>query len=172
MSRVFLKPVRHEINISGHLPPETVKGLCRMLRRAVRTALDTEGVSVPCRVDILLTDDEHIHAINLAQRGVDRPTDVLSFPFNALTPEAFDPAGCERDPATGRIFLGDMVIDVSQCRRQAAELGHSREREISYLAVHSVLHLLGYDHVDEVKDKRLMRFHEELVMDRLGLTDY
>ena len=172
MSRVFLKPVRHEINISGHLPPEQVKGLCRMLRRAVRTALDTEGVSVPCRVDILLTDDEHIHAINLAQRGVDRPTDVLSFPFNALTPEAFDPAGCERDPATGRIFLGDMVIDVSQCRRQAAELGHSREREISYLAVHSVLHLLGYDHVDEGKDKRLMRFHEELVMDRLGLTDY
>ncbi|MDY4104307.1 MAG: rRNA maturation RNase YbeY [Oscillospiraceae bacterium] len=170
MSRFWQKPVRHEINISGHLPPESVKGLCRMLRRAVRMALTTEGITEPCRVDILLTDDAHIHAINREQRGVDRHTDVLSFPMNELMPEAFASTGCERDPATGRIFLGDMVIDVAQCRRQAAELGHSPEREISYLAVHSVLHLLGYDHMDEGEEKRRMRAHEESVMDRLGLS--
>jgi len=161
----------HEINIYGTLPQQEVRGLCRMLRKTVRTTLDWENVDVPCRVDIMLTDDEHIHAINLAQRGVDRHTDVLSFPLNQLTPEAFDATGCERDPGTGRILLGDMVIDVAQCRRQAVEFGHSEERELCYLAVHSVLHLLGYDHVDEGEDKRLMRAHEDDIMDCLGLSE-
>ena len=107
--------------------------------------------------------------INLAQRGVDRHTDVLSFPLNHLTPGAFDPALCEIDPGTGRILLGDMVIDMDQCYRQAGEYGHSLDRELSYLAVHSVLHLLGYDHLDEGEEKALMRAHEEAIMARLGL---
>ncbi len=159
----------HEINIYGDLPRREVRGLCRMLRKAVRTALAMENVTVPCRVEIMLTGDRRIHEINLAQRGVDRHTDVLSFPFNELTPESFDPAVCEQEPATGRIFLGDMVIDVAQCRRQAEEYGHSLERELCYLAVHSVLHLLGYDHMDEGEEKRLMRAHEKCIMAQLGL---
>lgn len=159
----------HEINIYGDLPRREVRGLCRKLRKAVRVALRTEEIPVPCRIDIMLTDDRHIHAINLAQRGVDRHTDVLSFPLNQLTPGAFDPALCETDPGTGRVLLGDMVIDMDQCYRQAGEYGHSLDRELCYLAVHSVLHLLGYDHMDEGKEKALMRAHEEAVMERLGL---
>ncbi len=159
----------HEINICGDLPRSEVRGLCRKLRTAVRTALRTEGIQSPCRVDIMLTDDRRIHAINLAQRGVDRHTDVLSFPLNQLTPGRFDPAACETDPGTGRVLLGDMVIDMDQCYRQAGEYGHSLDRELCYLAVHSVLHLLGYDHMDEGEEKALMRAHEEAVMERLGL---
>lgn len=168
MSSFHWKP-KYEISISGDLPPEEVKGLCRMIRKAVRCALRYENVNVPCHIDILLTDDARIHAINLEQRGVDRHTDVLSFPFNNLEPEHFDPAMCEREPGSDRIFLGDMVIDVAQCCRQAEEFGHSEEREICYLAVHSVLHLLGYDHVDEGPDKRLMRAHEKMILAELGL---
>lgn len=166
--RMFWKH-NHEINIYGTLPKQEVRGLCRMLRKAVRTALSVEGINVPCRIDIMLTDDRRIHEINLAQRGVDRHTDVLSFPLNQFVPEHFDAAGGERDPGTGRLLLGDMVVDVAQCRRQAAEFGHSEERELCYLAVHSVLHLLGYDHVDEGPDKRLMRAHEDRIMEALGL---
>jgi probable rRNA maturation factor len=159
----------HEINIYGDIPRREVRGLCRKLRKAVKTALLWEDVDVPCQVDIMLTDDQRIHEINLAQRGVDRPTDVLSFPMNQLTRGHFDPDVCETDPGTGRVLLGDMVINLPQCRRQAAEYGHSVERELCYLAVHSVLHLLGYDHMDEGPEKALMRVREETVMAALGL---
>lgn len=161
--------MRHEINIYGDVPRREVRGLCRLLRRAVRTALTVENVYIPCRIDIMLTEDRRIHEINLAQRGVDRATDVLSFPMNQLVPEQFDPEGCETDPGSGRLMLGDMVINLPQCRRQAVEYGHSMERELCYLAVHSVLHLLGYDHLDEGPEKALMRAHEERIMGELGL---
>lgn len=161
--------MRHEINIYGDVPRSEVRGLCRKLRKAVRVALFEEEVDEPCRIDIMLTGDRRIHDINLAQRGVDRPTDVLSFPMSQLIPGEFDPNACEVDPGTGRLLLGDMVINIPQCRKQAVEYGHSMERELCYLAVHSVLHLLGYDHMDEGPEKALMRAHEEEIMDALGL---
>ncbi len=141
----------------------------KLAQTVIEQSLDSEGFPYEAEVNLTLVDEKRIHEINLAQRGVDRHTDVLSFPFNELTPEAFDPAVCEQEPATGRIFLGDMVIDVAQCRRQAEEYGHSLERELCYLAVHSVLHLLGYDHMDEGEEKRLMRAHEKCIMAQLGL---
>ena len=136
----------------------------------VSLALDHEGVKEKTHVDIMLTDNAHIHEINREQRGVDRPTDVLSFPMNQLIPEDFDAEMCEVDPASGRILLGDMVISLEQCRVQAEEFGHSAEREICYLAVHSVLHLLGYDHMDDGEEKAQMRRHEEEIMEKLKLT--
>ena len=111
-----------------------------------------------------LTDDAAIHAINREQRGVDRATDVLSFPMNELTPGAFDPDACEWDYETGRAMLGDMVISMERCAEQAETYGHSFAHEVSYLTVHSVLHLLGYDHVDEGEDKRRMRAREKEIM--------
>lgn len=147
----------------GH--PETAA----LVKRAVLAALASEGIDAPCRVDVLLTDDEGIHAINLGQRGVDAPTDVLSFPLNELTPGAFDPEGCERDLDTGEIPLGDMVIDIPRCAAQGEEYGHGYRREVSYLAVHSTLHLLGYDHLDEGEEKALMRSREEAVMEKLRI---
>ena len=118
----------------------------RYVKRAAAAALRAEGVTVPCELDVTLTDDAAIHAINREQRGVDQATDVLSFPMNELTPGAFDPDACEWD------------------YEQAGTYGHSFAHEVSYLTVHSVLHLLGYDHVDEGEDKRRMRAREKEIM--------
>ena len=170
LKKLFGVFTRHEVEIYGTLPKEEIKGVCAMLRKAVKTALDYEGVRDKTHVDIMLTDNSHIHEINLEQRNVDRPTDVLSFPMNQLVPEEFDPDTCETDPATGRILLGDMVISLEQCRAQAEDFGHSAEREICYLAVHSELHLLGYDHMDEGPEKAQMRRHEDAIMAQLKLT--
>lgn len=135
-----------------------------LIRRAARAALKAQGVEEDCVINVMLTDDEGIHAINLAQRGVDAPTDVLSFPMNELTEGDFDPAACEVDMDTGALLLGDMVLDLERCAAQGAEYGHGFAHELQYLTVHSVLHLLGYDHLDEGPRKRAMRSREKAVM--------
>jgi probable rRNA maturation factor len=117
---------------------------------------------------VLLTDDEGIRALNRNFRGMDKPTDVLSFPANEMRPGRFAPELLERDPKTGRISLGDMAISLERVRGQGKELGHGERRELMYLAVHACLHLLGYDHEDEGRDKRLMRSREKAVMRSLG----
>ena len=144
-------------------------GAERAVKKAVRAAMRAEGVDAPFEVDVVFTDDEGIREINSAQRGIDRPTDVLSFPLNELTPGAFDPSECDLDPDTGAVMLGDMVISLPRCQAQGEEYGNGFTCEISYLAVHSSLHLLGYDHVDEGEDKKLMRSREEAVMELLGM---
>lgn len=141
----------------------------RLIQRAISAALREEKVPDDCEVSVLLTDNEGIHELNRDYRGVDRPTDVLSFPANELSPGEFDADLCERDPETGRVFLGDMAISLEKCETQAEEFGHSFERELMYLTVHSTLHLLGYDHVDEAEMKRQMRGREDVIMSRLGI---
>ena len=141
----------------------------RYVKRAAAAALNAEGVTVPCELDVTLTDDAVIHTINREQRDVDRATDVLSFPMNELTPGAFDPDACEWDYETDRAMLGDMVISMERCAEQAEEFGHSFEHEVSYLTVHSVLHLLGYDHLDEGAQKRQMRAREKEIMQILNV---
>ena len=141
-----------------------------MITRAVKTALREQGVGCDCAVGVLLTDDEGIRGINLAQRGVDSATDVLSFPLNELEPGSFDETVCEYDYDSGLVLLGDMALSLERCRAQAEEFGHSFAREVSYLAVHSTLHLLGYDHMDEGEQKALMRRREEEIMSALNLT--
>ena len=129
-------------------------------------------MELDCEVDVLLTTDEGIREINLEQREVDAATDVLSFPMLELTP-GVPPTGegeDEIDPETGLCPIGDMVISVERAKAQAAEFGHSVEREIAYLAVHSVLHLLGYDHLDEGPQKAQMRAREEAILEGLGVT--
>ena len=142
----------------GH--PETAA----LVKKAAAAALRAEGVDEPCEIGVTLTNDEGIHVINREQRGVDRATDVLSFPMNELTPGAFDPDACEWDYETDRAMLGDMVISMERCAEQAETYGHSFAHEVSYLTVHSVLHLLGYDHVDEGEDKHRMRAREKEIM--------
>lgn len=160
--------MNHEIIIDSELEEDT--GPVReLLERVIPAALDAEGITVPCEVDVLFTDDAGIHEINLEQRGVDRPTDVLSFPMFELTP-GDKPSAEDADPATGLVPLGDMVLSLERAREQAAEYGHSVEREAAYLAVHSVLHLLGYDHMDEGPMKAQMRQREEAILGALGIT--
>ena len=140
----------------------------KLVRSAVRAALKAQGVEEDCLINIMLTDDQGIHAINREQRGVDRPTDVLSFPYNELTEGEFDPEACEYDYETDCLVLGDMVLSLERCAAQAEEYGHGFDRELSYLTVHSVLHLLGYDHLDEGPRKARMREREEFIMEKLG----
>jgi len=158
---------RHYIPITAEVPgvSDAAKAL---IRKTIRTALACEGVEAPCEIDVLVTDDEGIHAINREQRDVDAPTDVLSFPAFDLKPGEI-PGEEDADPGTGLIPLGDMVLSYERVAAQAKEYGHTRRRELSYLVTHSVLHLLGYDHMDEGEQKALMRAHEEIVMDKLDL---
>ena len=140
-----------------------------LLRQVIPAALGAEGVAVPWEVDVLFTDDEGIHQINLEQREVDRPTDVLSFPMFDLRPGEH-PAEEDADPGTGLVPLGDMVISLERAKAQGEEYGHGTRREVAYLAVHSVLHLLGYDHMDEGPMKARMRAREEAILEQLGIT--
>ena len=159
--------MNHDIIIETEV--DGVEGYADLLRKVVPAALEAEGVDMPCEVNILFTDDEGIHQVNLEMRGVDSATDVLSFPMFDLAPGE-KPTGEDADPGTGLVPLGDMCISVERATAQAAEFGHSVEREICYLAVHSVLHLLGYDHMDEGPMKAQMRGREEAILGALGIT--
>ena len=158
----------HYIPITADVPGAANDANCALIRRTIRTALAAEGLTAPCEVDVLLTDDDGIHEINRELRQVDRPTDVLSFPEFELTPGQL-PGPEDADPGTGLIPLGDMVLSMERVSAQAREYGHSKRRELSYLVTHSVLHLLGYDHLDEGPMKAQMRTREEAIMALLGL---
>ena len=158
---------RHYIPITSDVPGVS-EGQRAFLRKVIRTALAAEGVDVPCEVDVLLTNDSGIHEINREMRQVDASTDVLSFPEFDLAPGEH-PGPEDADPGTGLIPLGDMVLSMERVAAQAKEFGHSRRRELAYLVTHSVLHLLGYDHLDEGPMKEQMRAREEAVMALLGL---
>ena len=160
----------HDIYIDWEL--EGANPYKPLLTRVIAAALEAEKVTIPCGVDVLLTTNEGIREINLEQRQIDAATDVLSFPMLELTP-GVPPTGegeDELDPETGLCCLGDMVISVERAKEQAAEFGHSIQRELAYLAVHSVLHLLGYDHLDEGPQKARMRAREEAILEGLGVT--
>ncbi len=158
----------HYIPITADVPGAANDANCALIRRTIRTALAAEGLTAPCEVDVLLTDDDGIHEINREMRQVDRPTDVLSFPEFELTPGQL-PGPEDADPGTGLIPLGDMVLSMERVAAQAREYGHSKRRELSYLVTHSVLHLLGYDHLDEGPMKAQLRAREEAVRALLGL---
>lgn len=159
----------HQISISTEVEGADTEETSALIRSTIATALAAQGVEVPCEIDVLLSDDAGIHAINLDMRGVDRPTDVLSFPMFDLTPGE-KPQEEWADPDSGCVPLGDMVLSLERVEAQAQEYGHSRERELSYLVVHSVLHLLGYDHLDEGPQKAQMRAREDAIMEEIGLT--
>lgn len=158
---------RHTILVSGEVPyPRYAE---RLVKKSIRTALRMEGVSVPCEVNVLFTDDEGIQELNREMRDVDRPTDVLSFPAFSFTPEAFDPEDGEPDPESGNMPLGDMALNLDRIRKQGEEYGTGEKRETAYLTVHSILHLLGYDHTDEGEQKKQMRRREDEIMKEMKL---
>lgn len=133
----------------------------QVLERAAKKALELEGIDDE-RIEISLSfvSPEEIKEINNEFRGIDKVTDVLSFPqFDDL----------EDFPEVGEIALGDVVICMERAKEQAEEFGHSLDREIVYLFVHSVCHLLGYDHMEE-DEKKVMRAREEEIMEYLDLT--
>ena len=160
---------RHYIPITADVPGAASESNCALIRKVIRTALTAEGVDFPCEVDVLLTNDSGIHAINREMRQVDDATDVLSFPEFDLRPGEL-PSAEDADPGTDLVPLGDMVISMEHVAVQAKEYGHSNRRELAYLVVHSVLHLLGYDHLDEGPQKARMRAREEAILGEMGIT--
>ena len=134
------------------------------IKKCIEATLSHQGITVPCEINVLVTNDMGIQAINKASRNMDKPTDVLSFPMFQFTPGAVpDKWDNYIDPETGFCPLGDMAISIERAAAQAKEYGHSLKREVGYLTIHSMLHLLGYDHLDEGEQKAQMRAQEEAI---------
>lgn len=136
------------------------ESLIDLLNKAVQAALRDEGYREDAEVSLVFVDDDYIQELNIKYRGVDSPTDVLSFAM--LEGESFP--GEEEE-----VILGDVIISLETAECQAREFGHSFQREVAYLTLHGVLHLLGYDHQEEV-DRRRMREREEEILARLELS--
>ena len=156
--------MKYKINITCDVFTFKQPIVTSIIRRCVEETLFAEGIDVPCEINVLVTNDRGIHAINKASRNIDAPTDVLSFPMFQL--EAGEPPEDWEDyldPETGLCPLGDMCISLERANAQAKEFGHSAKREVGYLTIHSMLHLLGYDHLDEGEMKAAMRSREEAI---------
>lgn len=163
--------MKHKINLvyeEFDLRKFTVSAV---IRGAIKETLKAEGVAVPCEINVLVTNNEGIRTINRTSRSIDSATDVLSFPMFQLTagtlPQDWTPY---LDPETGMCPLGDMCISLERAESQAQEYGHSLRREVGYLTIHSMLHLLGYDHLDEGPQKAQMRAREETIAASMKLS--
>lgn len=145
-----------------------------VIEAVINKTLETENCPYETEINVLLTGNGEIHTANKEFRGIDRPTDVLSFPmvdyefpsdFSCVdkNPESY------LNPETDELLLGDIMISVDKVYEQANEYGHSRKREFAFLIAHSMLHLLGYDHIDEA-ERKVMEVKQEAILDALGIT--
>ncbi len=142
---------------------EIPTGLRLLVRKVCTAALKEQGFESDAEVNVTFVDDEQIHVYNKEFRNIDKSTDVLSFPLGDNG--VYD----DINPENGNVMLGDIVISLEHAVKQAYEYDHSFEREVGYLTVHSMMHLLGYDHVNGGLEEDKMRYHEEIVMDMLQL---
>ena len=139
----------------------------KIAEEVIAAAIDYENCPYECEVNLLLTDNEEIHRINLEQRQIDRPTDVLSFPMAEYEKPA-DFSHLEEDPMlfdpeNGEFLAGDIVISMDKVKEQAEAYGHRRAREYAFLIAHSMLHLFGYDHMEEEERKVMEKRQEEIL---------
>ena len=142
-----------------------------IIRDVAEGALEYVGCPYEVELYVLLTDNEGIRAINLDTRGIDAPTDVLSFPMGDFeTPGDFGPLEETPEeyfnPDSGELMLGDIVISVDKVKEQAKEYGHSERRELAFLVAHSILHLSGYDHMEEEERTRMEDMQREILEQR------
>lgn len=140
------------------------------LNRCIRATLKAQEINVPCEINVLITDDQGIRAINAAARNIDKETDVLSFPMFDFEAGAFpEDVTAYIDPQTRLLPLGDMAISIERAKDQAKRFCNTLKREVGYLTIHSILHLLGYDHMDEGEQKKQMRLREEEIAAQLDI---
>ncbi len=137
-----------------------------LIERAVAAVLEAEGIAEAIELSVLITDDAELHRLNREYRGIDRPTDVLSF----ADEEALEGAPAFVRPPEEPRFLGDIAISFERVSAHAGVYGHSNDRELAFLTAHGVLHLLGYDHERDEADAAEMRAREEAAMNILGLS--
>ena len=160
-----------KININYDFPTWRRIAISSIIRQCVEAVMKAEGVLVPCEINVLVTNDDAIKQINQATRQIDRPTDVLSFPmFDMIPGQLPEDWAAYIDPDTGRCPLGDMALSLERAIAQADEFGHTVRREVGYLTIHSMLHLLGYDHVEGGMQAVRMREKEEIILSSLGLS--
>ena len=156
--------VKVKVNIVNKQKTEKIPtGIRMLIRRACIAVLKMEEFHDSAEVEVSFVDDKQIHEMNLQFRNIDRPTDVLSFPLG-------EDGVYDINPASGAKMLGDIVISVEHAKAQAEEYGHTFQREMAFLTVHSMLHLLGYDHVNGGIEAVTMREKEEAVLLQMGLT--
>lgn len=154
--------IEHLVNIYNRQRRfQVTKELKELVIKCVTVSLECEKFDEVCTVDVTFVSNRKIREYNKQFRNIDRETDVLSFPLGG---DVF-----ETDPDTDAVLLGDIVISLEKAAQQCAEYGHSYEREVGFLTVHSMLHLLGYDHIDEAEGD-IMRAHEKKILNKIGLT--
>lgn len=154
--------IDHEAKEVLGLPTEEI------IRDVVLKALEAEGCPYEAEVSVVLTDNREIQALNREYRGIDAPTDVLSFPMLEFdTPSDFSQVEAHVEdcfnPETGELILGDIILSVDKIREQAESYGHSQERELAFLIAHSVLHLCGYDHMEDEERKEMEAKQEKIL---------
>ena len=142
-------------------PPQDIE---KLIDDCTAAALEEEGKDDSAEVSVTFVDNEGIRELNNEHRGINRETDVLSFPLGD------DENGYEVDPDNDAIMLGDIVISLEKAAQQAKEYGHSYRREVAFLITHSLFHLLGYDHVNSEEEEKEMFGKQEKVLDKLGIT--
>ena len=160
--------IRIENEYSGRMPGQYQN----IIEQVVEEACDYVACPYEAAVEVLLTDNDEIHEINMEQRQIDRPTDVLSFPMNDYPSPAdfteIEETGCFV-PESGELLLGDIVVSMDKVFSQAEEFGHSPEREIAFLIAHSMLHLFGFDHMEE-EERLVMEAKQKEILENTGYT--
>lgn len=161
------------VELWNQVPPNLSFHYRQLAQQVVQTACEAEQFPYAPEVSITLTDDTHIRELNRESRGIDAPTDVLSFPMVDYCRPA-DYTLLEENleacinPDTEEVCLGDIVLSLERVRAQAEAYGHSVRREYAFLIAHSMLHLLGYDHMEE-EERAVMEEHQRIIMHRLGI---
>ena len=145
----------------------------QIAEKVINYCIEREKFPYEAEINLTLTDNEGIHIINKEYRDIDRATDVLSFPMLSYeSPGIFDDDNITDDcfdPDTGELILGDIVLSVDKIYEQAESYGHSTKRELAFLVAHSMLHLFGYDHMEE-DEMRIMEEKQREILDKLGIT--
>lgn len=164
---IFVDNRQEKLEVSDKLVEE--------LKKVIQFALKEEEVNMECEISLLFVDNEEIRAINNETRHIDRETDVLSFPMleyknKKVFKEMYKNYEFSQSDFDGdELVLGDIVLSLEKALEQSKDFNHSFEREASYLVVHSILHLLGYDHMED-EDKVVMRKREEEILTKLNIT--
>lgn len=145
-----------------------------VVRKVMEAVLDSENCPYEATINLLITDNEGIRAFNREHRGIDKPTDVLSFPGIAYEePAVFTHVEASEadyfDPDSGELLLGDIILSIDKVREQAESYGHSQLREFAFLVAHSMLHLCGYDHMED-EEAAVMEAKQRNVLDTLNIT--
>ena len=146
---------------------ELKETLLEELKRVAEAVMEGEECNFDAEISLTITDNDGIHAMNKEYRGIDRATDVLSFPMLEFDDDEID---AEFETENGLVMLGDIVISIERAKEQAKELGHSLRRELAFLTAHSMLHLLGWDHVDDPEGEAYMIEKQNEVLNKLGIT--